>query len=270
MSSLVPNQNGNLFEIKSTQSAIFRNLIEALKEILPETNLEFDSTGIKIMNMDKTHTVLVYLRLHADKFTEFYCPSKFVLGINMIYLHKLIKTMGNTDILTLYLPASNPNKLGIKMENSEKSLSTNFFLKIFDTNVEELQPPKLSFNSIIRMSSAEFQKVCRDMNARGDGDEVEITNVGNDLIFRNVGDYSEQETILTESSTMKIQRTGKNEIVQGIFQLEHLVLFTKCTNICPAIEMYMKNDCPLIIRYNFPSLGEVTLVLAGIPKKKDK
>jgi hypothetical protein len=34
--------------------------------------------------------------------------------------------------------------------------------------------------------------------------------------------------------------------------------------------MYMKNDCPLIIRYNFPSLGEVTLVLAGIPKKKDK
>jgi proliferating cell nuclear antigen len=270
MSSLsVPNENGNLFEIRTSQSAIFRNLIEALKEILTEANLEFDSTGIKVMDMDETHTVLVYLRLHADKFTEgFYCPNKFVLGINMIYLYKLIKTMGNNDILTLYLPASNPNKLGIRMENSDKSACTNYFLKIFDTNVEEIQAPNLSFTSIIRMPSAEFQKVCRDMNTRGDGDEVEITSVGGDLIFRNIGDYSEQETILTENSTMKIQRMGKNEIVQGVFQLKHLVLFTKCTNLCQAIEIYMKNDYPLIIRYNFPSLGEVKLVLAGIPSKK--
>lgn len=270
MSSPQVNQNGNLFEIKTTQSAIFRNLIEALKEILTEANLEFDSTGLKVMDMDKTHTVLVYLRLSADKFTEFFCPNKFILGINMIYLYKLIKTMGNNDILTLYLPASNPNKLGIKMENSEKSSSTNFFLKIFDTNVEEIQTPNLAFTSVIHMSSAEFQKVCRDMNTRDDGDDVEITSVGSDLIFRNVGDYSEQETVITESSTMKIQRTGKNEIVQGVFQLKHLVLFTKCTNLCPAIEMYIKNDYPLIIRYNFPSLGEVKLVLAGIPKKTDK
>ena len=59
MSSSTPNQNGNLFEIKTIQSAAFRTLIEALKEILSEANLEFDSTGIKIMAMDETHTVLV-------------------------------------------------------------------------------------------------------------------------------------------------------------------------------------------------------------------
>ncbi len=266
-SAPVPNANGNLFELKTTQGSIFRNLVEALKEILMEANLEFDPLGVRVLDMDKTHTVMVFMRLHADKFTEFYCPSKFVVGVNMIYLYKLIKSMGNNDILTLYLPASNPNKLGIRLENAEKSTSTNFFLKLFDTNLEEFDPPNLSFTSTIHMSSAEFQKVCRDMNARDDGDEVEITSVGSDLIFRNVGDYSEQETILTESASMKIQRVGKNEIVQGVFQLKHLVLFTKCTNLCQAIEMYMKNDYPLIIRYNFPSLGEVKLVLAGIPKK---
>ncbi len=125
--SLVPNANGNLFEIKTIQAAAFRTLIEALKEILTEANLEFDSTGIKIMAMDETHTVLVHLRLHADRFNEFYCPKKHVLGINMIYLFKLIKTMGNTDSLTLYLPAKNPNKLGIKMENADKATTTNYF-----------------------------------------------------------------------------------------------------------------------------------------------
>ena len=113
------NANGNLFEIKTVQSGAFRTLIEALKEILTEANLEFDPQGIKVMAVDETHTVLVYLRLHSDRFENYFCPVKHVLGVNMIYLFKLIKTMGNNDSLTLYLPASNPNKLGIRMENSE-------------------------------------------------------------------------------------------------------------------------------------------------------
>ena len=266
--SAVANENGNLFEIKTIQAAAFRTLIEALKEILTEANLEFDSTGIKIMAMDETHTVLVYLRLHADRFNEYYCPSRHVLGINMIYLFKLIKTMGNNDSLTLYLPEKNSNKLGIRMENSDKATTTNYFLKIFDTNVEEIQIPNLSFTSIIHMSSSDFQKICRDMNGLGDGEKVEITSSGTDLFFRCLGDFAEQETTISENNSMKVQRKEKStEIVQGIFQLKHLVLFTKCTNLCPAIEIYLKNDYPLIIRYTVANLGEVKLVLAPIKNK---
>jgi hypothetical protein len=47
-----PNSNGNLFEVKTVQSGAFRTLIEALKEILTEANLEFDSQGIKIVAVD--------------------------------------------------------------------------------------------------------------------------------------------------------------------------------------------------------------------------
>jgi len=273
MSANTPNSNGNLFEIKTIQAAAFRTLIEALKEILTEANLEFDSTGIKIMAMDETHTVLVYLRLHADRFNEYYCPQKFVLGINMIYLFKLIKTMGNNDSLTLYLPASNPNKLGIRMENSEKSTITNYFLKLFDTDVEEIQIPALNFTSIIHMPSTDLQKICRDMNALGEKLDVEITSSGVDLIFKCIGDFAEQETVISENngtSNMKVHKSSGNttEIVQGIFQLKHLVLFTKCTSLCPSIELYLKNDYPLILRYTVANLGEVKLVLAPMKNKQ--
>ena len=36
-------------EIKTVQSAAFRVLTEALKEILTDANFEIDSTGIKVM-----------------------------------------------------------------------------------------------------------------------------------------------------------------------------------------------------------------------------
>lgn len=274
MATAKPNANGNLFEIKTVQSGAFRTLIEALKEILTEANLEFDSQGVKIMAVDETHTVLVYLRLYSDRFETYYCPAKHVLGVNMIYLFKLIKTMGNSDSLTLYLPASNPNKLGIRMENAEKSTVTNYFLKLFDTDVEDIQIPALNFTSIIHMPSLDLQKICRDMNALGEKLDVEITSSGTDLIFKCMGDFAEQETIISENnnSNMKVHRgnsasTGL-EIVQGIFQLKHLVLFTKCTSLCPSIELYLKNDFPLILRYTVANLGEVKLVLAPMKNKQ--
>ena len=97
----------NILEIKTIQSAAFRILIEALKEILTDANLEFDSTGIKIMAMDPSHTVLVHLKLDASNFEYYECLNKKILGINMLNLFKLIKTMGNNDTLTLYLEENN-------------------------------------------------------------------------------------------------------------------------------------------------------------------
>jgi proliferating cell nuclear antigen len=239
---------------------------------LTEANLEFDPQGIKVMAVDETHTVLVYLRLHSDRFETYFCPAKHVLGVNMIYLFKLIKTMGNNDNLTLYLPASNPNKLGIRMENSEKSTVTNYFLKLFDTDVEDIQIPNLNFTSIIHMPSVDLQKICRDMNALGEKLDVEITSSGSDLIFKCMGDFAEQETIISErnNANMKVHKfgNGASEIVQGIFQLKHLVLFTKCTSLCPSIELYLKNDIPLILRYTVANLGEVKLVLAPMRNKQ--
>ena len=52
------------------------------------------------------------------------------------------------------------------------------------------------------------------------------------------------------------------EIVQGVFSLKYLTLFTKCTNLCQTIQVYLKNDYPLIVCYSVGSLGEIKMCLA--------
>ena len=42
----------------------------------------------------------------------------------------------------------------------------------------------------------------------------------------------------------------------------YLILFTKCTNLCNQINLYIKNDYPLIIKYTVASLGTIKLCLA--------
>lgn len=265
MSSKPTNDNGNLFEIRTVQSGAFRTLVEALKDILTEANLEFSPTGIRIINVDETHTVLSYVRLQADRFEYYYCPSSYVLGINMLYLFKLIKTLNNNDNLVLFLPSSNTNKLGIKTENSEKRTINTWMLKLFDTNIENIEMPNISFSTIINMPSSDFQKICRDFNAIAD--KIEITSSKSDLIFRCIGDYVDGETMILSGEDqhpeIKMQRTSPStEIVQGIFELKYLTMFTKCTNLCQTIEIYLRNDFPLILKYLVANLGEIRLVLA--------
>jgi proliferating cell nuclear antigen len=112
------------------------------------------------------------------------------------------------------------------------------------------------------MPSGDFQKICRDMD--NIADNMEIRSVGNQLIFRCKGEYADQETIIgeTQSGMSYIQNCNPEEVIQGLFALKHLVLFTKCTNLCPSIELYLKNDYPLIIKYDVGPLGCVKLCLA--------
>jgi proliferating cell nuclear antigen len=252
----------NILEIKTIQSAAFRILIEALKEILTDANLEFDSTGIKIMAMDPSHTVLVHLKLDASNFEYYECLNKKTLGINMLNLFKLIKTMGNSDTLTLYLEENNESVLGIKIENSEKNTVTNFTLNLMDLHEDNIEIPPAEFESVITMPSVDFQKICRDMHNLADN--IEIKSVENQLIFTCKGQFATQETCIGEANSglLFVKNYNPDEIVQGIFALKHLVLFSKCTNLCNSIEVYLKNDYPLIIKYSVASLGEIKLCLA--------
>ena len=249
-------------EIKTVQSAAFRVLTEALKEILTDANFEIDSTGIKVMAMDSSHTVLVHLKLSADNFEHYHCETKKILGINMLNFFKLIKTMGNSDTLSLYLERDNESVLGIPIENSEKNTTTNYSLNLMDLHEENISIPPAVFDSVITMPSVDFQKICRDMHNLADN--LEIRSTENQLIFSCKGHFASQETSIgeTNSGLSFVKNENPDEIVQGIFALKHLVLFSKCTNLCNSIELYLKNDYPLILKYSVASLGDIKLCLA--------
>ena len=99
------------------------------------------------------------------------------------------------------------------------------------------------------------------------GDCVDIKSVGENLMFECRGDFAMQETILKENKDngdgLKFSvHSTPDKPIQGIFSLKYLVLFTKCTNLCNLIHMYIKNDYPLIIIYTVANLGDIKLCLS--------
>lgn len=250
----------NCLEIKTIQATAFKTLVEALKEMLTDTCIQFDEQGMKIVAMDTAHIVLVHLKLDASKFEHFYCENKMMIGVNMLNLHKLIKTINSNDTLTFFMDNNDLNHLGIKIENGDKNTKTTYKLNLLDLDNHNISIDPAEFNSVITLPSTDFQKICRDMNNLAE--MVEIRNINNQLIFSCKGEFCAQETVLSDNESHSIQNTDPNVIVQGVFSLRYLVMFTKCTNLCNTVELYLKNDYPLIIKYGVASLGEVKLCIA--------
>ena len=248
--------------IKTEQAGAFRILIEALKEILTEGNFIFDDTGIKLMAMDSTHSILIHMKLECDNFEYFHCPKKMIVGVNMLNFFKLIKTMNNSETLTLFIEKENENKLGILINNTEKNSQTIYKLNLLDIDDDNIKIPPAEFETELSLPSGDFQKIIRDMV--NIGENIEIKSIGSQLLLNCSGDFASQETTLGETNNgLKFNQVSPQELpTQGIYSLKYLVLFTKCTNLSNNVELYLKNDYPLIIKYTVASLGEIKLCLS--------
>jgi len=249
----------NLLLIKTVQSQSIKILVESLKEVLTDINICFDSNGMKIMTMDNARVALIYTRLLKDNFEEYFCEKKLVCGINMIYLFKLIKTINNNDVLTFYILKSNPNEFGIRIENREKNTLTESCLKMLDIPDETMEIPDIQYDSVISMPSSDFHKYCRDLAVISNN--VTISSKDSKFIFEAVGDFASQRIIIGETQNGFIF-SRKNQNVSESFDLKYLNSFTKSTNLCSTVEIFLKCQYPIVIEYNVANLGKLQFCLA--------
>uniref|UniRef100_A0A6C0CRL2 Proliferating cell nuclear antigen PCNA N-terminal domain-containing protein n=1 Tax=viral metagenome TaxID=1070528 RepID=A0A6C0CRL2_9ZZZZ len=266
----------NILTIQTVQIAPFRTLMTALKDILLETNITFTPEGIKIINMDKSHTILAHLFLHADRFESYECKQdKIIIGVNMLHLFKLINTIDNDDTLTIYIEEGDSTSqgvfshLGLKFENGDIKQQKIQKLRLIEPDHEELDVPDVKFSSVLNLPSSDFQKIIRDLSCISDKIEIKSvsTSDGAELIFKCRGGFAEAEIRRAESdgSMEYVQKQEADKIIQGEFSLKNLGYFIKCTNLCNQIEIYLENNLPLVVKYNVASLGEIKLGLAPLP-----
>jgi proliferating cell nuclear antigen len=263
--------NDRVLEIQSVQVSPIRNMITALKDVLTDASITFTDKGMKIINFDKTHTILVNVLLHANKFEHYRCdPDKIIVCANTLHLFKLISTMSNDDTLSIYIDKADyhdgvVSHLGLQYENGDIKQFYTQKLRLIDPDTEELVMPDVEYSTVINMPTTDFQKIIRDMN--GISDRIEIKSVGNDLIFSCDGNFASSRIYRTESEGNMnfVNKPDASVVVQGEFSLKSLSHFIKCTPLCSNLEIYIGNDLPLIVKYDVASLGTMKLCLASLP-----
>ena len=245
--------------LQTVQSSAMRNLFETLKDVLCDTNIIFDNSGMKILTMDNNHCVLVSVKLQASAFEVYHCKQRMLVGVNMANLFRLVKSIGSSDTLTIRLTRSEPTKMLIVIDNYDKNTSTTFRLNQLDIDEVRLEIPDTEFDSVLTMPSQDFQRICRDMAVLSE--TMEVSSVDRQLVLKAVGDFAEQITVIGEKEsglffTNQVEKPSSAD-VYGKFSLKYLSIFSKANVLCQTVDLYLKRGFPLILSYSCASLDGI-------------
>ena len=241
-------------KFKTIQASAFKATFEVLKDILNDVNIYFSLTGMRIVTLDTARAALVDVNILADNFEEYECDREIYAGVNITNMFKLLKTISNSDILTIFIDSN--EFMDIHIENSQKHTNTSFRLKLLDIDEERIQVPSINMSFITTIPSSDFQRICRDMNNLAT--EVHIIRKNNRLIIQCEGDFASQKT--------EINCNDENVDVhlQGVYSLKYLNLFTKATGMCAILQIMQERDNQfMVLKYNIANLGELKFYLAS-------
>jgi proliferating cell nuclear antigen len=295
----------NILYIYTKKIPAIKSLIEALKEIFRDVSIKFtpkvtkqleiDQTKIKVTGgmyitaLNSNSNILVRLHLEADKFCEYHCNpnnnKNFIsLGVNMSNLFKLIRFLNNDDELYFLYNKSTLNQLNLQYKNKQKKLTSNYYLNLLDLPDDNIVIGKQKFDFVITMPSNDFHSLIKNMSIIAEQVEIKFINNNDNytLTFSCSGEFASQESVFngaTNSSTdgeiinvLKNEEEDDNDdnkIIQGLYELKALSLFSRCSSLCPTIELYIRNDSPLVIKYRVADMGSVHLILSPINKDNE-
>jgi proliferating cell nuclear antigen len=289
-----------------------RTLVEVLKEILLDTNIEFirgdeeatdececgdtkhtkhkkddndekhkskkkttdvvktkqvPFSGLKILAVSADKTVLIHLKLDACQFTEFECKRKsYEIGVNLVLLNKMFKAADKEEELEMYVDDNEKQTLVLSVSNSVVGRKSEYKLKLMDIEPTIIKLPPVEPDVMITLSASVFNALCKNLVQMGS--VLEITCTSNTVIFKCEGNNVTTETkYIDNENGAKILFMNKNKqlIIQGMYELKHLNLFSKCTSLSTDVQLLMMvQKYPLCIKYTVATLGTFTACISPI------
>lgn len=232
--------------------------------------------GIRMLALDEHQTLLIYVKLNADQFVNFYVkPPIHSIGLDLIQFHRFMKTVDKDSTMRIYIDKDDEQNIVFELQNNVKNNNVIYKQKLLDIDDHAKKlPSETNFEMSVMMDTADFRKICAEMAQFSE--YVEITCTRKEITFKCQGDSNAYIKIFKNSDTgvriisLKNDNNKQPNIVQAIYNLKHLVTFGKCVNLCTEMQLYLKNDYPLFIHYYIGRLGKMLVGLSPVDEKTIK
>ncbi|KAI3625571.1 hypothetical protein CBS9595_000932 [Malassezia furfur] len=254
-----------MLEAKIEQAVVFKRVLDAIKDLVEHANFDCNEEGL----------------LRADGFEEYRCDRPMSIGVAITSLTKVMRSAQNNDILNM---RKGSDRIG------------EFDLKLMDIDTEHLGIPDTEYDAVVKLSSNEFARICRDLSNVGESVKITITKEG--VTFSTEGEIGDARMTLKQGSgsaarldddddagldeddadkPTKKRRTdaGASSSTGGVvpveiqlekavaltFSVQYLVNFTKAAPLSSAVTLHMADKVPLLVEFAFEN-GHVRYYLA--------
>lgn len=152
----------NMFYARIDNLGEFKKLLEVIKDIVPNVNLEITSQGISFSSNEFFHVIQVNLAIPVTYFSEYKCSGNFSIGLSLKDLHTLLK-LGHPEDSLVMQTLESVSLLKISLEASNIPKICEFSLNLIILNNEECNYFNSQNYGRFEMSSKMFYHICNDL-----------------------------------------------------------------------------------------------------------
>lgn len=255
-----------MFELKIGKSAIeeqekdntngdkctfvfLRKVLEGVAEIVKEAEVRIKKDGLGIQAMDPMQVSMADIFLKASAFESFRCDKEMSLGLPLLHLLKIFRSLPIDNISSVLLSADdNATEMNIICEEGKKKYSSK--LKLLSLNFEEYAFPEQEHSASIALTSSEFQKVVRTLGAFGDTLHISADLKG--FVFTQDSDVGNTEVFFSQEESGENNETKEftvevNEKVEISLPYKCLATFGKFVSLGSTISLNMTPKRPIYI-----------------------
>lgn len=261
-----------IFRLVTNTVSPIKHLIELLRDLLTEGVLECTKKGIRLYKINQDKTCIVHMRLQADKFEEYYCKRPIFLPLRMDSLFRVIKLVESGEVLTMFVTEEDEHCLIVERMNTMERFRNSKCIRTITSTEESIVISNISYKNTIKMTSSRFQKICKELSQFGN--YVSITSTADMLSFKTNDDgdnFIPQEIMfMPTENNLGITYEGNDcGTVEGIFNLKHMLQFSKCANLTENVMILLQNDEMMTIQSNIMDMGEIKICLVPILHASD-
>lgn len=259
-------------EATTIQSHHVKQFFSSLKEQISDTDLECTPSGIRILSIDSSHIVCVHAELYASSFEHYQCDESFNIGIDVMSVNKILKTIASGDILTLFVESEDSEGytsdcLGIKIKNDQKAEDSVFYIDAIDTSTDKFRPVDSDDDIVITLPSSDLQSIIGKLKNTG-SETLQLIYKNENLTFIAKGDIA-RATIDRHRTNgdnnpngITVRNNDNDSLITVFLNINKVSEFTKCTNLSQYVTLFLKTDNPVFFEYQIGSLGKIRLGLS--------
>ena len=251
--------------IVAERAQVIKNVIEAVKELVPEATLIVEPAGLRLKTLDTAHVAFVHLFIASETFLSYKMvlsdkkQTSIKLGVSLTELDKILKCGNATDQLRFfYDDVRKPSVLQVSFAGGT---TASFDMKLIDTDSEDVAIPNFDYKSQDLLPCTDYNKICKNLT-RFSGD-VTITRVPAGFEFASNGTGTQRASFSYAVSTLFV------EMYEETFSLKYLEQFSKASSMSTHVSLSVAPDLPMLVRYLMDGTGSfIDYYLAA--KSKDE
>jgi len=251
-----------MFEAKLEQGVVMAKMVEAVRELVTDTNWDCDERGVSIQCMDASHVALVSVLLTREAFQDYRCDRVYSLGINMPNAAKVFKCAAAGDTVTVNHQDGDTARFIFEHKNKDKV--SDYEVNLLNLDLERLAIPGTDYQAVVTLPSLEFQRIVRDLLQFDATVNITVTKQGVQFAASGVIGTACMKLAVTqeqgkEQETVSVRVDGSLTLS---FALKYLAMFAKASPLAPSVSLSLAPEHPLVVQYTLGEVGHVRYYVA--------